>query len=125
MAKQLVQLIIAGGQVVGKAFANALRQEIRMSQEAAKARYNNADQSTAHAAETARMGMTVDEAKMILNVEKIDAESIQKNYDHLFEVNDKSKGGSLYIQSKVVRAKERLDNELKLEQNKQGPDNPS
>ena len=39
MAKQLIQLIIAGGQVVGKAFASAVRQEIRMSQEAAKARY--------------------------------------------------------------------------------------
>ena len=95
-----------------------------MSQEAAKARYSNGDQSTAHAAETARyyhknteksaqcsfsllymslfrMGMTVDEAKMILNVEKIDAEAIKKNYEHLFEVNDKSKGGSLYLQSKV------------------------
>ena len=48
-----------------------------------------------------RMGMTVDEAKMILNVEKIDAEAIKKNYEHLFEVNDKSKGGSLYLQSKV------------------------
>ena len=46
--------------------------------------------------------MTVDEAKMILNVEKIDAEAIKKNYEHLFEVNDKSKGGSLYLQSKVL-----------------------
>lgn len=36
MAKQLAQLIIAGAQVVGKAFTNAVRQEIRMSQEAAK-----------------------------------------------------------------------------------------
>ena len=38
MAKHLVQLIIAGAQVVGKAFSSAVRQEIRMSQEAAKAR---------------------------------------------------------------------------------------
>ena len=38
MAKHLVQLIIAGAQVVGKAFSAAVRQEIRMSQEAAKAR---------------------------------------------------------------------------------------
>ena len=36
MAKHLVQLIIAGAQVVGKAFTQAVRQEIRMSQEAAK-----------------------------------------------------------------------------------------
>ena len=36
MAKHLVQFIIAGAQIVTKAFANAVRQEIRMSQEAAK-----------------------------------------------------------------------------------------
>ena len=36
MAKHLVQLIIAGAQVVGRAFTQAVRQEIRMSQEAAK-----------------------------------------------------------------------------------------
>ncbi len=36
MAKQLIQLVIAGAQVVGRAFAQAVRQEIRMSQEAAK-----------------------------------------------------------------------------------------
>jgi len=122
MAKQLIQIIIAGTQVVGKAFTNALRQEIRMSQEAAKAR-GNQKANTAQAAETARLGMTLDEAQQILNIDKLDPEAVQKNYEHLFEVNDKAKGGSFYIQSKVVRAKERLDQELKLEQNKQGPDN--
>ena len=102
MAKQLIQLIMAGGQVVGKAFANAVRQEIRMSQEAAKARYDGGQQqNTAQAAETARMGMTVEEAKMILNIEKLDPEAVEKNYEHLFKANEKSQGGSFYIQSKV------------------------
>ena len=36
MAKHLIQIIIAGAQVVGRAFTQAVRQEIRMSQEAAK-----------------------------------------------------------------------------------------
>ncbi len=35
-----------------------------------------------------------------------------QNYQHLFQVNKKSQGGSFYIQSKVVRAKERLEMEL-------------
>ena len=100
MAKQLIQIIIAGTQVVGKAFTNALRQEIRMSQEAAKAR-GNQKANTAQAAETARLGMTLDEAQQILNIDKLDPEAVQKNYEHLFEVNDKAKGGSFYIQSKV------------------------
>jgi mitochondrial import inner membrane translocase subunit TIM16 len=30
----------------------------------------------------------------------------------MFNVNDPEKGGSLYIQSKIVRAKERLDAEI-------------
>ena len=43
------------------------------------------------------------EAKQILNVNNPnDLEAIEKNYKHLFEVNDKAKGGSLYLQSKVI-----------------------
>eukprot|EP00090_Calanus_glacialis_P028252 TRINITY_DN45438_c0_g1_i1.p1 TRINITY_DN45438_c0_g1~~TRINITY_DN45438_c0_g1_i1.p1 ORF type:complete len:127 (-),score=56.46 TRINITY_DN45438_c0_g1_i1:110-490(-) len=124
MAKQLIQIIIAGSQVVGKAFANALRQEIRLSQEAAKARGNQRTSSAAQAAETAKHGITIEEALQILNLDKLDPETLQNNYEHLFEVNDKAKGGSFYIQSKVVRAKERLDQEISLETHKQGPDNP-
>ena len=100
MAKQLIQLIISGGQVVGKAFSNAVRQEIRMSQQAANARYSG-NQSTEAAAETAKMGLTVDEAKEILNVSELKPEDIEKNFEHLFAVNDKAKGGSFYLQSKV------------------------
>lgn len=41
-----------------------------------------------------------------------------QNYEHLFKVNEKKEGGSFYLQSKVVRAKEALDwysNRLKIE----------
>ncbi len=40
----------------------------------------------------------------ILNVENNklkDREIVDKSFKHLFEVNDKSKGGSFYLQSKV------------------------
>ena len=66
--------------------------------------------------------MTLEEAKQILNLtdehflgNKIAQEQLQKNYDHLFSDNDRSKGGSFYIQSKVFRAKERIDQEIQLE----------
>lgn len=36
MAKYIAQIIVLGGQVIGRAFARALRQEIAASQEAAK-----------------------------------------------------------------------------------------
>ncbi|KGL82428.1 Mitochondrial import inner membrane translocase subunit TIM16, partial [Tinamus guttatus] len=60
-------------------------------------------------------GISLQEAQQILNVSNLNAEEIQKNYNHLFKVNDKSVGGSFYLQSKVVRAKERLDEELRIQ----------
>lgn len=57
--------------------------------------------------------MTLEEAQQILNVNKMDPEEVQKSYEHLFDVNDKTKGGSFYLQSKVFRAKERMDEEMK------------
>ena len=66
----------------------------------------------------------MDEAKQILNLTDEDlfgkTDRLQKNYDHLFDVNEKTKGGSFYLQSKVVRAKERIDQENVLAANTQG-----
>lgn len=59
------------------------------------------------------IGITIEEAQQILNINKLDPEEAQTKFDHLFNVNDKSKGGSFYLQSKVFRAKERIDQELK------------
>ena len=85
---------------------------------------------TAHAADTARLGMTLEEAKQILNLTNEDflgsnasREKLLKNYDHLFSVNDRTKEGSFYLQSKVFRAKERIDQEIQLENNFQGEEN--
>ncbi len=41
------------------------------------------------------------EAKQILNVKDLDEDLIKEKFEHLFQVNDKTKGGSFYIQSKV------------------------
>ena len=69
---------------------------------------------TASAAESLRVGMTLEEAKDILNITDEDIfganfEKLHTNSEHLFNANDKSNGGSFYLQSKVVRAKERVD----------------
>ena len=37
---------------------------------------------------------------------------MEEKFQHLFNINEKSKGGSFYLQSKVFRAKERIDQEL-------------
>src|SRR6185312_8613389 len=36
----------------------------------------------------------------------------QQSYEHLFKVNDKSTGGSFYLQCKVQNAKDRIEAEL-------------
>uniref|UniRef100_A0A8C0IVT2 Presequence translocase associated motor 16 n=1 Tax=Chelonoidis abingdonii TaxID=106734 RepID=A0A8C0IVT2_CHEAB len=115
-AKYLAQIIVVGVQVVGRAFARALRQEFAASRAAADARGRAGPQS---AAATSISGISLQEAQQILNVSELSAEEIQKNYDHLFKVNDKSVGGSFYLQSKVVRAKERLDEELRIKAQRQ------
>lgn len=117
MAKYIAQIIVLGAQVVGRAFARALKQEIAASQEAAK-RAGGGPEGARRAAANASTGVTLEEAMQILNIDKLEPEKIQKNYEHLFTVNDKAKGGSFYLQSKIVRAKERIDAEFKQKQAK-------
>ncbi|RZF42508.1 hypothetical protein LSTR_LSTR004427 [Laodelphax striatellus] len=114
MAKYIVQIVVLGAQIVGRAFARDLEQEYQASQEAAKPA-GGGRQGTQSTATSAKTGISVEEAMRILNIEKMDPAKINESYEHLFNSNDKSKGGSFYLQSKVVRAKERLDEELKIQ----------
>uniref|UniRef100_A0A8B9TXD6 Coronin n=1 Tax=Anas platyrhynchos TaxID=8839 RepID=A0A8B9TXD6_ANAPL len=98
-AKYLAQIILVGAQVVGRAFMRALRQEFAASRAAADARGRSERPQSAAASRI--IGISLQEAQQILNVSNLNQEEIQKNYDHLFKVNDKSVGGSFYLQSKV------------------------
>lgn len=59
------------------------------------------------------------EARQILNIDKTEVTDpvelkalINKNYEHLYLSNEVPKGGSFYIQSKLFRAKEVLEQEF-------------
>lgn len=56
MAKYLAQIIVLGGQVIGRAFARAIKQEIAASQEAAK-RAGGGRQGNQRVATDAKTGM--------------------------------------------------------------------
>lgn len=61
--------------------------------------------------------MTLDEACRILNVKppqggQANMEEVIERYKRLFDANEPEKGGSFYLQSKIVRAKERLEREV-------------
>lgn len=105
MVNIIVKLILAGSQIAGRAFVRAVRQEMQEAQRASQHRPSNVPPPI-------QTEMHLDEAMKILNVEELDKKAIEKNFKHLFEVNDKKNGGSFYIQSKVFRAKERLDQEF-------------
>ncbi|KZR99228.1 Mitochondrial import inner membrane translocase subunit Tim16, partial [Daphnia magna] len=89
------------------------KQEYQASQEAAK-RAGGGRAGASRVEANLKTGMSLEEAKDILNLDKLEPELVKKNFEHLFSVNDKTKGGSFYLQSKVYRAKERLDQEMKL-----------
>ncbi|RIB16098.1 Pam16-domain-containing protein, partial [Gigaspora rosea] len=104
----IAQLILVGTQIVGKAFIDAFKQASANAGKNGGSAFRGAD------ALTRQTGMTVEEACQILNIKKnnLDLDQVTKNYEHLFKVNDTSAGGSFYLQSKVVRAKERIELEL-------------
>lgn len=73
---------------------------------------SNRNLTTFHSYYTFIAGITLEEAQQILNISKLDPKEVDEKFNHLFNLNEKSKGGSFYLQSKVFRAKERIDQEL-------------
>ncbi|XP_017116170.1 mitochondrial import inner membrane translocase subunit tim16 [Drosophila elegans] len=112
MARYLAKIVYLGAQVVGRALVKTLRQEIEVCQEAARIQETLRANAPSDR-DVAVKGMTLVEAQQILNVKDLsDRQAIEAHYQHLFRANDKNSGGTFYIQSKVFRAKERIDQEL-------------
>ncbi|PWN22957.1 hypothetical protein BCV69DRAFT_103031 [Microstroma glucosiphilum] len=132
----LARVVFQGTQIVGKAFAEAGRQAWRNARtvpaEASAAGgagaggANSASGNSKGDQLTRTHRMTVEEARMILNLKAQEGEVVEeakarltKSYDHLFAVNappapkgQKGGGsGSFYMQSKVVRARQRIEAE--------------
>jgi len=63
-------------------------------------------------------GLTLDEACKILNVSppkggEANLGNVHEHFKRLFDLNDPKKGGSFYLQSKVLRARERIEMEVR------------
>lgn len=59
----------------------------------------------------------MEEACKILNVGpskmgQMDMEFVTERFKRLFDLNDPKKGGSFYLQSKILRARERIEREV-------------
>ncbi|KAE8652426.1 hypothetical protein Csa_014053 [Cucumis sativus] len=102
-AKILAHLIVSGSVVIGRAVAQAYQQAIRNASNSGVAQ-----ETIRNTVRRASKVMTEQEARQILGVtEEMPWEEIVKKYDALFERNAQT--GSFYLQSKVHRAKERLE----------------
>ena len=67
----------------------------------------------------ASSGLTLSEACKILNVKPpeagkaADLEQIAERFKKMFDANDPKAGGSFYLQSKILRAKDRISMEMR------------
>ncbi|KJA19968.1 hypothetical protein HYPSUDRAFT_849483 [Hypholoma sublateritium FD-334 SS-4] len=134
--KVIVNILLTGTKILGKAFLEAGRQAVKnaksspagvMGGDAAGVGHANSGSATDQL--TRHHRMTLDEAQLILNVKRGDTlEQVMKNYEHLFKINSPPPPApkpttpgkqaltfhSHYLQSKVFRARERLQAEYKI-----------
>ncbi|KAG9780203.1 hypothetical protein KCU88_g3779, partial [Aureobasidium melanogenum] len=122
MAHRIItQIVLTGGRVFGKAFAEAYKQAQASSQYAkAAAKSDPGAVNTAAAS-----GMTLDEACKILNVKPpqggvANMEQVMERFKKLYDLNEPKKGGggSFYLQSKILRARERIEMEARAAERK-------
>ncbi|EGC48520.1 mitochondrial import inner membrane translocase subunit tim16 [Histoplasma capsulatum var. duboisii H88] len=108
----VTQIVLTGGRVFGRAFAEAYKQASAASKYAAQKGNGTAANNFASS------GLTLDEACKILNVKppmggEANMEHTMERFKKLFDANDPKKGGSFYLQSKILRARERIEMEVR------------
>jgi import inner membrane translocase subunit TIM16 len=106
----ITQVVFSGARIIGRAVAESYRQA------SATQKYAAATQKSGGSAFSAST-ITMDEACKILNVGpskmgQIDMEFVTERFKRLFDLNDPKKGGSFYLQSKILRARERIEREV-------------
>lgn len=104
---------MVGSRVLGRAFVEAYRQAAATQRHTAQA----GSSGVGAARSLAASGLTLDEACKILNVSppkggKADLEQVMERFQRLFDLNKPEQGGSFYLQSKVLRARERIEMEV-------------
>lgn len=134
LAVVIIQIFATGARILGKAFYEAGKQAVKNAKHRPQgasgdaAGIENATTGSITDKLTREHRMTLDEAQLILNLKRDEGiEQVLKNYEHLFKANSPppsppqptstrttSPSYSHYLQSKVVRARERIEAEIKL-----------
>jgi import inner membrane translocase subunit TIM16 len=112
--RYVTQVVLVGTRVLGRAFAEAYKQASASSQYQ-RAQAKNGGSSSGGGVNL-NTGMTLEEACKILNVKppqggKANMEEVMDRFKRLFDSNEPKNGGSFYLQSKILRARERIEAE--------------
>ncbi|KAG7446368.1 uncharacterized protein BT62DRAFT_820301, partial [Guyanagaster necrorhizus] len=126
--RAIIQILLTSTRILGKAFLEAGRQAAAPQAVGSDvAGVGNARSGSLTDQLTRQHRMTLDEAHLILNIKRgEELEKILQNYEHLFKANSlpaevprapihgrsATPLNSHYLQSKVVRARERIEAEL-------------
>ncbi|KAF2432756.1 mitochondrial import inner membrane translocase subunit tim-16 [Tothia fuscella] len=116
MAHRIIStVVLTGARVIGRAFAEAYKQASASQRYAAAAAKNG---GTSQSANFTSSGLTLEEACKILNVPppkggKTDMEAVMTRFKKMFDTNEPKNGGSFYLQSKILRARERIELEVR------------
>lgn len=120
MAHRIIsQVILVGSRAIGRAFVEAYRQHTAATKYAAAAASGTVNNlGGADSITRKNAGLTLDEACRILNVkppakEEANLEDVMERFKRLFDANDPKKGGSFYLQSKILRARERIEQQVR------------
>ncbi|KAG9300273.1 hypothetical protein G9A89_011346 [Geosiphon pyriformis] len=118
-ARILAQIIVTGVQIFGKATVEAWKQAKANRVRGPNGGNGGLGSSTSTwggiESLTRQTGISIEEACQILNIKKDTIEdfaNVIKQYEHLYKMNDKTKGGSFYLQCKIEHAKDRIRLEL-------------
>jgi import inner membrane translocase subunit TIM16 len=111
--------VVTGARVLGRAVTEAWKQAQASANYARAQAKNNPGAANTFASH----GLTLEEACKILNVKppqagKANLEDVTERFKRLFDVNDPKKGGSFYLQSKILRARERIESEVRQAEEK-------
>lgn len=108
---------MTGSRVLGRALTEAYKQA-QASSNYARAQAKMNPNAVGGGGRGGPGSMTLDEACKILDVKppqgaRTNTEEITERFKKLFDANDPEKGGSFYLQSKILRARERIEAEVR------------
>ena len=104
--------------MLGRAFIEAWRQASARHAYAQSSLSSGGTSAATRAATLASAGLSLSEACQILNVKppkrgEADMAYVTERFKQLFDANEVANGGSFYLQSKVLRARERIEREMR------------